>query len=173
MGVARSLRRQLGASVPLRIDHIGSTAVPALAAKDLIDVQITVARLDVVDEWPDELLPGLSRRAANAADDVPSGAPTDPAEWAKRYWSDREHRHVHVREHGRPNQRYALLFRDYLRADPVAASAYGELKRALAAATGADRDAYYEVKDPACDLIVAAAEHWAARIRWTPAPSDA
>ncbi len=80
---------------------------------------------------------------------------------------------MHVREHGRPNQRYALLFRDYLRADPVAASAYGELKRALAAATGADRDAYYEVKVPACDLIVAAAEHWAARIRWTPAPSDA
>jgi GrpB-like predicted nucleotidyltransferase (UPF0157 family) len=64
---------------------------------------------------------------------------------------------VHVRVEGRPNQRYALLFRDYLRAHPDAAAAYAALKRALAA-LGIDREVYADVKDPACDLIFVAAE---------------
>lgn len=170
--IAEGLRDHLDNSVVLRIDHIGSTAVPGLAAKDLIDVQLTVARLDAVDEWPDELLAGLVRRPGITADHVPPGAPTDPAEWTKRYWSRRQHVHLHVREQGRLNQRYALLFRDYLRADAAAAGAYGHLKRALATAAPG-WDTYYAVKDPACDLIIAAAEHWAARVGWTVSESDA
>src|SRR5512138_73238 len=43
--IAASLRRALG-QVALRIDHIGSTSVPGLSAKDVIDIQITVAALD-------------------------------------------------------------------------------------------------------------------------------
>jgi GrpB-like predicted nucleotidyltransferase (UPF0157 family) len=172
-GIGDSLRRQLDGAIVLRIDHIGSTAVPGLAAKDLIDVQLTVGRLDEVDEWPDELLPGLTRRPGNTVDHVPSGAPAEPAEWTKRYWSDRHTVHVHVREQGRLNQRYALMFRDYLRADATAAGAYGQLKRALAEAVADDWDAYYAVKDPACDLIISAAEHWAVRVGWIPAESDA
>ncbi len=169
LDISRRLREQLDGPVLLRIDHIGSTAVPALAAKDLIDVQITVAHFDEVDEWPDELLPGLLRRPGKTTDHVPTGAPIDPAEWTKRYWSDPERVHLHVREQGRLNQRYALLFRDYLRADPSAAGAYGQLKRSLAAVARSDRESYYAVKDPACDLIIAAAEHWALRVGWMPA----
>ena len=104
-----ALRAKLGDRA-LRIDHIGSTAVPGLAAKDLIDVQLTVRRLDDADTWPDELLNGLMRRT-NATDHVPAGASTDAKEWGKRYWSRRQRVHVHVRENGRLNQRYALLFR--------------------------------------------------------------
>jgi GrpB-like predicted nucleotidyltransferase (UPF0157 family) len=82
--------------------------------------------------------------------------------------------HVHVRQDGRLNQRYALLFRDYLRADATAAAAYGLMKRALAeVAAPDDWDTYYAVKDPACDLIMAGAEQWALRTAWTPGPSDA
>lgn len=107
--IAETLRRDLGDEV-LRIDHIGSTAVPGLPAKDLIDVQLTVGRIVDADRWPDELLPGVTRRPEITGDHLPTGASEDPNEWKKRYWSDRNGIHVHVREQGRPNQRYALLF---------------------------------------------------------------
>lgn len=170
--VAASLRQQLGDDAR-RVDHIGSTAVPGLPAKDVIDVQITVRNLSDADRWDDELVAGLVRRRDVTVDHVPSGASDDPQEWAKRYWSDRRRIHVHVREEGRLNQRYALIFRDYLRADASAAGAYGELKRALVSAAPDDWDGYYAVKDPACDLIIAAAEHWAARVGWEAPPTDA
>ena len=73
--------------------------------------------------------------------------------------------------HGRANQRYALLFRDYLRTHPTTAAAYAELKRRLAQNL-ADPDTYPDVKDPAVDLIYFAAEEWAAATRWNPGPSD-
>jgi GrpB-like predicted nucleotidyltransferase (UPF0157 family) len=169
--VATDLRSALG-DVILRIDHIGSTSVAGLAAKDIIDVQVTVRELAEADAWPDELLPGLIRRPG-FADHVPAGGHPDPLEWTKRYWSRPHKVHVHVREHGRLNQRYALLFRDYLRSEPRAAAAYADLKRALAAAIPNDRDTYSVVKDPACDLIMLGAEQWAAHNEWSPAASDA
>jgi GrpB-like predicted nucleotidyltransferase (UPF0157 family) len=64
------------------------------------------------------------------------------------------------------------LFRDYLRANPAAAQAYAEVKRALAQYHANDQDAYYAVKDPVCDLIMGAAELWAVANRWQPGPSD-
>ena len=168
--VAEALRATLGDEA-IRIDHIGSTSVPNLAAKDLIDLQITVEHLAAADAWPDELLPGLHRQPEILADHVPAGAPSD-AGWAKRYWSDARNLHVHVRAVGSANQRYALLFRDYLRADRLAADSYGALKRALATVARDDWDVYYDVKDPACDLIIAGAEQWAARIGWTAPAAD-
>jgi GrpB-like predicted nucleotidyltransferase (UPF0157 family) len=157
----------------VRIDHIGSTAVAGLAAKDVIDIQVTVDTLDVAGGWPNEILPNLVRRPAITLDHLPVGLPSDAGQWAKLYWSNGSSIHLHVREQGRLNQRYALLFRDYLRADPVAAGAYGLLKRALADVLPNDLDTYYAVKDPACDLIIAGAEHWAIRTGWMPGPSDA
>ena len=73
---------------------------------------------------------------------------------------------------GRANQRYALLFRDFLRGHPATAAAYAELKRRLAENL-ADPDTYPDVKDPAVDLIYLAAEEWAAATRWQPGPTDA
>ncbi len=170
--ISGSLRTSVGHDA-LRIDHIGSTSVPGLAAKDLIDIQITVQQLDVTDEWPEELLPGLVRRVGIRPDHIPAVASSDPADWAKRYWSNSQDLHVHVRADGRPNQRYPLLFRDYLRADGSAAASYGALKKALATVALDDWDIYYAVKDPACDLILAGAEQWAERVGWSPQPSDA
>jgi GrpB-like predicted nucleotidyltransferase (UPF0157 family) len=77
-----------------------------------------------------------------------------------------------VRVAGRANQRYALLFRDYLRAHPATADAYAELKQRLAQNL-ADPGTYPEVKDPAVDLIYLAAEEWAEVNGWRPGASDA
>ncbi|MBA3653941.1 MAG: GrpB family protein [Actinobacteria bacterium] len=171
-GIAAELRDRVGDDC-LRIDHIGSTSIPGLAAKDLIDVQITVEYLAACDSWPDEVLRGLVCTPDNLVDHIPAGFSTDPTDWAKRYWSRPGELHVHVREAGRPNQRYPLLFRDFLRADAAAAGSYGAMKRALASAVQDDWDTYYAVKDPACDLIMAGAEHWAARVGWSQPASDA
>jgi GrpB-like predicted nucleotidyltransferase (UPF0157 family) len=78
---------------------------------------------------------------------------------------------THVRVPGRANQRYPLLFRDYLRAHPQTAEAYARLKRMLSEQL-ADPYLYPEVKDPAVDLIYLAAEEWADRTNWQPGPSD-
>ena len=170
--IAQHLREHLRSAAE-RIDHIGSTAVPGLAAKDVIDIQITVVDLDVADGWPDQLAEGIVRtQRGTAGDHAPPGR-ADPRDWAKHYWSDPRRVHVHVRELGRPNQRYALLFRDYLRADEACAASYGALKRGLAAAARGDWDHYYAVKDPACDVIMRAAEEWARRTAWRPGRSDA
>jgi GrpB-like predicted nucleotidyltransferase (UPF0157 family) len=170
--IAQRLRDRLGSDAE-RIDHIGSTAVPGLAAKDIIDIQITVVDLDAADAWPERLVDGIVRRQRGTAGDHAPAGNANPEDWAKHYWSDGGRVHVHVRELGRANQRYALLFRDYLRADPPTAASYGQLKRALAAAADGDWDHYYAVKDPACDLIMAAAEEWALRTDWSPARPDA
>lgn len=163
---ARSLRDALGA-LAVRVDHIGSTAVPGLAAKDVIDVQVTVAALD---ERLVALMEtgGFSGRPEISTDHRPPGTAGDADDWKKLFFHQRDGRqvNVHVRVAGAPNQRYALLFRDYLRAHPDAATAYAELKRRLAA-LGIDRGTYADVKDPACDLVMVAAEDWAARTGWT------
>jgi GrpB-like predicted nucleotidyltransferase (UPF0157 family) len=153
----------------LRIDHIGSTAVPGLAAKPVIDAQVTVAALP--DASP--LAEAGFREIPGMRDHRPPGAAGTDQDWQKRLFNPEERRaNVHVRVAGRANQRYALLFRDYLRVHPLTAEAYGELKRRLAAEIS-DRRVYADVKDPACDLIALAAEDWAERTGWTPGPSDA
>lgn len=114
------IRSVLGEDV-LRVDHIGSTSVSALAAKDVIDIQVSVASLVVADGWPDQIGP-FQRRRDIGNDHVPPGE-SPGADWTKHYWSSRDPAaHMHVRELGRSNQRYPLLFRDFLRAESLAES---------------------------------------------------
>jgi GrpB-like predicted nucleotidyltransferase (UPF0157 family) len=170
--IASRLRQGLGGRA-LRIDHIGSTAVPGLAAKDVIDIQITVASLN------QELIQAMSalgytQRAGLQRDHPPAGFNGDETEWEKWYFDappGQRRTHTHVRVAGRLNQRYALLFRDYLRTHPATAEAYAELKRRLAQNL-ADPQTYPEVKDPAVDLIYLAAEEWARMTGWHPGLSD-
>jgi GrpB-like predicted nucleotidyltransferase (UPF0157 family) len=173
-GIGTALRTACG-EIARRIDHIGSTAVPGLAAKDRIDVQVAVEDLSTVDS----LAPGIEAlgyqpRPQITHDHVPPGAINDAAEWEKRFFtsgSNTRPANIHLRRLGAANQRYALLFRDYLRAHPGTAAAYGELKRRLAAELP-DLFTYADVKDPACDLIMIAAEDWVRWQGWTPGPSD-
>lgn len=171
--IATILRQGLG-DLALRIDHIGSTSVPGLAAKDIIDLQITVAALDepviqAMTQLGYRLPEGVWRDHSTPHFEGPE------TEWEKLYFfppPGRRRTNTHVRVQGRANQRYPLLFRDYLRAHPRTAEAYAELKRRLAQHL-ADPQTYPDVKDPAVDLIYLAAEEWAAATNWQPGPSDA
>jgi GrpB-like predicted nucleotidyltransferase (UPF0157 family) len=161
----------------LRIDHIGSTAVPGLPAKDVIDVQVTVASLDPVE--PIRLgiqQAGYMLNEAIGEDHRPPGEVGPTEDWIKRFSREalgEKRTHIHIRQEGRRNQRYALLFRDYLRAHPLMAEAYARLKYRLAEYHRGDRIAYVEIKDPAVDLIALPAEEWAARTGWELGPPDA
>ncbi len=170
--LAAEIRRALG-PLALRIDHIGSTAVPGLAAKDIIDIQVSVAALDdSVRESLSSL--GYTQKAGVTLDHVPPGYSGPASDWEKWYFhppAGQRPTHLHVRRASAPNQRYPLLFRDYLRAHPATAAAYAELKRRLAANL-ADPYTYPDVKDPAVDLIYLAAEEWATRMKWKPWLSD-
>ena len=166
------LRKVLGAAAR-RIDHIGSTSVPSLCAKDIIDIQVTTGARETVAALLREA--GFVERTEVRTDHVPPGYAGPEGDWAKVFFTERlgERRaNVHVREAGKPNQRYALLFRDYLRSHPDTAEAYGELKRRLARSL-TNPDDYPDVKDPAVDLIYLAAEAWVRQSGWQPGPSDA
>lgn len=171
--IGERLRGALGQQA-MRIDHIGSTAVPGLVAKDIIDIQVTALSLD--PEIDSALrIAGYRRVERITADHVPPGQSQGPFEWAKWVFVEApgsRETHVHVRVAGRLNQRYPLLFRDYLRAHPSAAEAYARIKRALARLHPDNPDAYYDVKDPVCDIVVEAAEAWATSTQWIQGPSD-
>jgi len=171
--ITASLRQGLG-ELALRIDHIGSTSVPGLAAKDVIDIQITVAELD--HQLLSAMLAlGYSQPHGIWRDHHPAHMEGPETEWEKWFFkppAGQRRTNTHVRVQGRANQRYPLLFRDYLRAHPATAESYAELKRCLAQNL-ADPLTYPDVKDPAVDLIYHAAEEWAAATRWQLGPSDA
>jgi GrpB-like predicted nucleotidyltransferase (UPF0157 family) len=165
------LRSRLGPSA-LRIEHIGSTAIPGMAAKAVLDLQVSVVDLEAAQRQFDAPLRAEGfTRLPYERDHVPAGLDSAPARWAKRFWSRRGHPdgdvNLHVRVAGSPNERLALLFRDWLRAHPTAVPAYAAFKFALAHAV-TDVDTYAVVKDPVVDLVIAVAEQWAAETGWTP-----
>ncbi len=117
--IARTIRNGLG-DIALRIDHIGSTSVPGLCAKDVIDLQISVAALD------SQVTDAMQRLGYTQAQDIsrdhrPPDDDGPETDWFKLFFrapSGQRRTNTHVRVLGRPNQRYALLFRDYLTAHP-------------------------------------------------------
>src|SRR5258705_4082579 len=154
----------------LRIDHIGSTSVPGLGAKDVIDIQITVEAL--APEVRQRLIEaGYEYWEAITQDHVPLGEDDDPKLWAKCLFNQpngRRRANVHVRLEGNPNQRYPLLFRDYLRAHPNSARTIELIKREIVKRHADDTEAYYDIKDPVYDLIWDAAQAWTSQTSWKP-----
>jgi len=155
------------------IEHIGSTSVPDLAAKDVIDVQVSVVSLEPhepilhalaaagMTEFPHEI---------PADDHVPPGWEGGPEVWNKLFASapsDQRRVHVHVRVLGSPNERFALLFRDFMRAHAAARDAWAIFKRELARIALSTQD-YVDVKDPATDVVMVVAERWATDSGWAP-----
>lgn len=158
----------IGASV----HHIGSTAVPGLPAKDVIDIQVTVIDLDAVDDLA-FAREGFVSPQAMSSDHCPPGLSLTEGELAKRFFkSSGRAANIHVRVKGRYNQRFALLCRDYLRARPIAAQAYALIKQRLADQVGSDMDAYYDIKDPVFDILITGAEDWAEMTGWSEPPGD-
>lgn len=162
-GIATSLRQGLG-RVATRIDHVGSTAVPGLAAKDVIDIQISIPR-------------GTEERSVRA----PLGAlgydfqSANPDRTKRMFREPVGHRrtHVHVREPGSFDEQLNLLFRDFLRAERAAALAYASEKRRLAERFRDDRPGYVAAKEPVVWALLAQAHTWSQRVGWSPSASDA
>ncbi|BCJ58961.1 GrpB family protein [Micromonospora endophytica] len=158
-----TLRRALG-DVAVRIDHIGSTSVPGLAAKPVLDIQISVLALEPVDGFRGPLAGlGYVYRTSNP-------------ERTKRYFREppgQRRTHIHVRQLGSFSQQIPLLFRDYLRSHPDEAAAYAAMKRRCAHRFRHDRQAYVEAKDPFVWQIIRHADAWAQQVGWIPGPSDA
>lgn len=168
--VIRVLQRTLGPEAR-RIEHIGSTAIPGMAAKDLLDLQVSVTDLDRAAAEFDAPLRGLGfEQMPYGYDHVPAGRDEDQEVWVKRFWCRRGTSepdvNLHVRLVGSPNERLALLFRDWMRAHPEAIPPYAAIKRTLAAAVP-DSRVYTEVKDPIVDLVIVVAEEWAAATGWS------
>ena len=115
----------------VRIDHVGSTAVPGLDAKDVIDVQVTVPSMDVADELEGALRAAGYPAIPDVTQDVAHS--DDPTSWRKRLHGSADPgrpTHVHLRVDGWPGQRFALLFRDWLVAEPAVRQEYLAVEQA-------------------------------------------
>ena len=136
----------------IRIDHNGSTAVPGLAAKPIIDIQISVASLTPLAPLVARLTP-LGYVHVPHADDAFCPFLHRPATWPHTH-------HVHLVEAGGVEERRTLAFRDHLRAHADAAHEYERLKRALAQRTDANdptsREAYATAKSDFVERILRA-----------------
>ncbi|WP_305786418.1 dephospho-CoA kinase [Symbioplanes lichenis] len=160
---------------PLGLDggltHIGSTAVPGLPAKDLIDLMLAVPTLTAADEAAGALAgAGLPRRTGEWADNA-RGIPG--ATWPKRLHGHADPGrpvNLHVRVTGSPGWRFALLMRDHLRAVPEARDGYAAAK-ADWAGQHADVAGYAEAKEPWFDAEAEAAHAWAEEVGWQPRAS--
>jgi dephospho-CoA kinase len=165
----------------LRVDHIGSTAVPELDAKDVIDIQITVESLDVADELAEPLLavgyPRLEHITQDAAKtDARSTVSSydhsdDPLLWQKRIHASADPgrpTNVHIRLDGRPNQQFALLFVDWLTANPEERAGYLEVKRDADSNGRGDIMRYVAAKEPWFLDAYRRAWEWADATGWRP-----
>jgi GrpB-like predicted nucleotidyltransferase (UPF0157 family) len=119
------------------IEHVGSTSVPGLAAKPIIDIDVLLASADTLPAAIERLASvGYSHRG-----DL--GIPEREAFLAPA--NDPRH-HLYICPPTSREFRSHLALRDYLRARPEEAKAYGELKRTLAARFRDDREGYLEGK---------------------------
>ncbi|GAB7070857.1 dephospho-CoA kinase [Mycobacterium hodleri] len=153
----------------IRVDHIGSTSVPGLDAKDVVDVQVTVASLDVADELADALLAAGYPKVEGLTADV--AHTDDVASWQKRLHASGDPgrpTNVHLRVDGWPNQRFALLFRDWLVADADVRAEYLALKRAVATGEPETTGDYADAKEPWLVEAYRRAWEWADATGWQP-----
>ena len=123
---AHRLLRAFG-SAALRIEHVGSTSVPGLAAKPVIDIQVSVASLVPHGRYVETMATLGYRHVALGGFDLEYPFFHKPAQWPSTH-------HVHLCDAGGEQEWKHLAFRDYLRAHPQVARAYEAFKRELACA---------------------------------------
>jgi dephospho-CoA kinase len=163
--LARKIHGALG-PMAVRVNHVGSTSVPGLAAKDCVDVQVEVPAL------AEELIAGCFEKIGfrlrpepwNHMEVTPGGlcpklvfAPSE-GERASN---------IHVLEAASEAARRKLLFRDYLRAHDTARDAWSDFKQRLAA-MATDIYQYGQAKAGPTEILLIAAESWARETQWAP-----
>jgi GrpB-like predicted nucleotidyltransferase (UPF0157 family) len=141
-----SLRRALG-DIVVEVEHVGSTAVPGLAAKPILDLDVVIPSRDSLPVAVSRLAAlgyrhegdlGVSGREAFARD-----ASDVPRDGSRREWPPH---HLYACAADSPELRRHLVFRDWLRRDRAAADEYARLKQRLAVTHRFDRDAYTNSK---------------------------
>jgi dephospho-CoA kinase len=146
----------------LRVDHIGSTSIPGLPAKDIIDLQLAVSSLDQSDSLADPL--------------SDAGFPASPGNVGDRGKETKRLHHsadpgrlvnLHLRVQGSEDWRKALLLRDWLRAQEAERADYLAVKQAIATRFTAGAEAG-TAKDAWFDKALPRAEAWATRTSWQP-----
>jgi GrpB-like predicted nucleotidyltransferase (UPF0157 family) len=140
-----------------RVDHIGSTAVPSLAAKPIIDIDVSVSNPD--DEAT--YVPALEQAGYHLRVRQPGHRMLRTADRGV---------HVHVCAEGSEWERRHLLFRDWLRNDETDRDAYADMKRELATRDWPDMNAYAAAKGALIAEITARAEEWARAVGREPTP---
>jgi dephospho-CoA kinase len=177
---AARIAARLTAAAPglvLAVDHVGSTSVPGLAARDIIDLQVAVSGLEAADKAAPLLAAAGYPLVPGATADTPQPTDPDPGQWLKRFHANADPGrpvNLHVRVAGSPGWRYALMFRDWLRDDDAARSLYETHKAALARTfAGSGSSKYSEAKEPwFTDVAWPRMSAWAKATGWEP-PSSA
>lgn len=138
----------------VRVDHIGSTSIPGLTAKPIIDIDLSIKDADREEDYlPDLVAAGYQLRVR------------EPGHRMVR--TPHLGVHVHCCSMGSDWESRHLLFRDWLRCDQTDRVAYAELKRQLARRDWSDMNAYAEAKGALIREITARAEKWAADANWS------
>ena len=165
---AVALAADLRVSVPasLAVEHVGSTAVPGMAAKDCLDMMIVVSDLTSAAVEQHLTPRGYRRRSEPWNSYEQAGG----REWPKQVYAPpvgARSGNIHVRTASSASARLALLFRDHLRASPRRTAWWSELKIAAASST-TDLHSYGRIKYPAWCLLMELAEAWANDTGWRP-----
>jgi len=152
---ASAIRQALG---PLlhQCFHVGSTAIPAMAAKPVIDILLSVQSVASLDAH-NEVLRRLGYESL--------GEYGFPGRRFFQKGGDRRTHHLHAFDVGSAEIERHVLFRDYLRANAEEANAYMALKQALAQTHRGDPDAYTEAKGKFILGIDAKARQWSRQVR--------
>lgn len=129
------------AGVPIALHHIGSTAVPGILAKPVIDLLGEVASLAELDG-------AAGRLEAIGYEALGSNGIEGRRYFRKRDGAGERTHHLHAFETGSPHIERHLAFRDYLRAMPEVARAYSDLKAQLVRNPATGREAYIDGKAP-------------------------
>ena len=132
--------------------HIGSTAIPGIKAKPIIDLLVVVQDIERIDDYH-EAMEGLGYE--------PMGEHGIPGRrFYRKPGKDTRTHHVHVYAQGHSEVQRHLDFRDYLRAHPLDAQAYSRLKERLAVKFPDDADRYVQGKSALIEEIDAKAKAW-------------
>ncbi|MFD8546068.1 GrpB family protein [Streptomyces sp. NPDC059649] len=146
-------------STARRVDHIGSTSVPGLAAKPIIDIDVSVPDVEAEDDYLGALLAvGYELRVRQPGHRMVRAPALDV--------------HVHICGVGSDWERRHLLFREWLRRDAGDRQAYADLKRQLARHDWEDMNAYADAKSCLIGQIMARAEEWARAVDWEPCSAE-
>lgn len=154
------------------IHHIGSTSVPGLSAKDVIDIQVTVSHRPLVGDFEpfEPLREAIEVHGYRWSPDNPDRR--------KRFFSldtpeGRRVVNLHLRVEGELSQQAALLLRDYLCEHEAARTTYETTKRELAERDWPTVDDYADAKGDTVWSLLRQADQWAARTGWRTPPTDA